>query len=761
MRKGKLKQLSCILAGSLILAGSITLTGCNTNNGDDGDNSRLGNNSYFIQPVKLSIVNAEADSFTRVVITDKQNKEVLNESFNCASGATCPINFKERLQTPITLKFYNQNKLITAYTIVDLKDNFGKIETNDVMLGTYIYKQIKNNDKALAATLSSKLDNFFDCYCSPDKRPDNFEELGLYYKAMVVQGSQTDDQFYKTMIADLNAGIKLPGGTFSKKKNRLAQRRSAATTNNQPLVKSANGSSCSEYTSGIMTAFSALKMFPIPGLSGPFDFADRVVNGACNSFEGNVLNGLDEIKNKLNEMDAKLDAIGYEIQELSDKLDHQNLSSNISQFNNQLEEWSALRNSYYQILAGNSYKNFSEFLQNNGNVAGIMQKGGAAKVFLTAQLKDFNSLYNQLNENNRLDSIRKSLISLCGSAENIHEDVLSRRMQCNIIASDMIAKLTSTAQEEKIILNDISNAIMKDPGYKDILKDGSILPPVGTSWEKVNATLSEQQLNKLKQVKSVFASDGIPFIPYQGLSEELQKNIAAVGCKYKDSDVPYINYWKAGVDKAKPWNTYIAVICQNSGKEVQSVFNYVVENDNNVRNILGVLVSDNYLNKAWSRPNEKFYNMSVADTQKISVGIYLSGFDGKLLSFNSDTNNNFNTRITNSSVYNNPLRWLDDRGMLFSEILAHGDNERSNYFLIPMSYIYNGVTYTFGLKYQAYNPAAVYADNMLNARLTCLTSDCLEDTTSNYTKLKFNSGLNIMIDGGGEDVTGRRYLHIW
>lgn len=765
MRANKLKQLTCILAGSLLLAGSIGLTGCINNNGDDGDNSRLGNNSYYMQPVKLNIINKEATAFSKIIITDKQNKEILNQSFACAAGATCPIDFKERLQAPITLKFYNQNKLITTYTIVDVAGNFGKIETSDVMLGTYIYKQLKAKDTQLAANLSSRLDTFFDCYCSPDKRPDNFEELGLYYKAMVVEGKQTDDQFYTKLLTDLKAGKKLPGGSFSKKKQQLAELKSLTTKTAPAELKSANGGSCSQYTSGIMTAFSALKLFPIPGIS-VFDFADRVVKGACDSFEGDVLNGLDEIKNKLNEIDAKLDAIGYQIQELADKMDRENLSRNISEINNKIEEWSALRDSYYQILNGGHYKNFSDFLQKNGNVAGVMQKDGSAKAFLTLQLKNFNVYYNQINDSTRLNSIRGSLVSLCGTAEKISEDVITRRFQCNLIASDMIAKLTSTAQEEKLILSDISSAIMKDPGYQDILKDSSILPPVGTSWEKVDTTVSQQQVDKLKIVQSTFASNGIPFIPYQGLSEELQKNIATVGCNYKDTDVPNITYWKADVDKSKPWNTYVSVVCKNKNKdeekEVYSDYNYYLEGDNNVRNILGVLVSDKYLNNAWNRPsNEKFYEMSNADTLKISVGIYLAGFDGKLLSFNSDTDSNFSTRITNSSVYNNPLRWLDDKGMLFSEIWAHGDNERSRYYLIPMSYIHNGVTYTFGLKYKGYNPGLVDADNELSARLICLTSGCQEDTTSNSTKLTFNSGLNVMIDGGGEKVTGRRYLHIW
>lgn len=768
MKTNKLKQLTCILAGSLLLAGSIGLTGCINNNGDDADNSRLGNNSYYMQPVKLNIINKEATEFSKIIITDKQNKEILNQSFACAAGATCPIDFKERLQAPITLKFYNQNKLITTYTIIDVAGNFGKIETSDVMLGTYIYKQLKAKDTQLAANLSSRLDTFFDCYCSPDKRPDNFEELGLYYKAMVVQGKQTDDQFYTKLLADLNAGKKLPGGSFSKKKQQLAQLKSLTTKTAPVQLKSANGGSCSQYTSGIMTAFSALKLFPIPGFNGPFDFADRVVKGACDSFQGDVLNGLDEIKNKLNEMDAKLDAIGYQIQELADKMDHQNLSKNISEINNKIEEWSALRDSYYQILNGGHYKNFSEFLQKNGNVAGVMQKDGSAKVFLTS-LKQFNVYYNQVNESTRLNSIRDSLISLCGTAENIHEDVITRRFQCNLIASDMIAKLTSTAQEEKIILSDISNAIMKDPGYQDILKDSSILPPVGTSWEKVDTTVSQQQVDKLKIVQSTFASNGIPFIPYQGLSEELQKNIAAVGCDYKGTDMPNITYWKAAVEPSKPWNTYISVVCknkngQNEEKEVYSNYNYYQENDDNVKNILGVIASNKSIDKA---KNEWVHHLGVKnngnDKRDFNIGIKLSIPDGKLLSFNSDTDHNFDNQIINSSIYNNPLRWLDDQGMLFTEgVIPQGRNLN---YTVPMSYIYNGVTYIFMLKIQG----EYYEQKYYRVRLgvVCSTADCQQidpvsgGTMLDYSQIKFNSGLNVRVDGGGEDVTGRRYLHIW
>lgn len=767
MKTNKLKQLTYILASSLLLAGSISLTGC-INNGDDADNSRLGNNSYYMQPVKLNIINKEATAFSKIIITDKQNKEILNQSFACAAGATCPIDFKERLQAPITLKFYNQNKLITTYTIVDVAGNFGKIETSDVMLGTYIYKQLKAKDTQLAANLSSRLDTFFDCYCSPDKRPDNFEELGLYYKAMVVQGKQTDDQFYTKLLADLNAGKKLPGGSFSKKKQQLAQLKSLTTKTAPVQLKSANGGSCSQYTSGIMTAFSALKLFPIPGFNGPFDFADRVVKGACDSFQGDVLNGLDEIKNKLNEMDAKLDAIGYQIQELADKMDHQNLSRNISEINNKIEEWSALRDSYYQILNGGHYKNFSEFLQKNGNVAGVMQKDGSAKVFLTS-LKQFNVYYNQVNESTRLNSIRDSLISLCGTAENIHEDVITRRFQCNLIASDMIAKLTSTAQEEKIILSDISNAIMKDPGYQDILKDSSILPPVGTSWEKVDTTVSQQQVDKLKIVQSTFASNGIPFIPYQGLSEELQKNIAAVGCDYKGTDMPNITYWKAAVEPSKPWNTYISVVCknkngQNEEKEVYSNYNYYQENDDNVKNILGVIASNKSIDKA---KNEWVHHLGVKnngnDKRDFNIGIKLSIPDGKLLSFNSDTDHNFDNQIINSSIYNNPLRWLDNQSMLFTEgVIPQGGNLN---YTVPMSYIYNGVTYIFMLKIQG----EYYEQKYYRIRLgvVCSTADCQQvdpvsgGTMLDYSQIKFNSGLNVRVDGGGEDVTGRRYLHIW
>lgn len=352
-----------------------------------------------------------------------------------------------------------------------------------------------------------------------------------------------------------------------------------------------------------------------------------------------------------------------------------------------------------------------------------MQKDGSAKAFLTSQLKNFNSYYNQINESNRLNSIQDSLLSLCGTAENIHEDVITRRFQCNLIASDMIAKLTSTAQEEKIILSDISSAIMKDPSYQDILKDSSILPPIGTSWEKVDTTVSQQQVDKLKVIQSTFASNGTPFIPYQGLSEELQKNIATVGCNYKDTDVPNITYWKAAVEPSKPWNTYISVVCknkngQNEEKEVYSDYSYYLEDDNSPHNVLGVLVSPKYMKNVWQNQDIEIVH-SYKGTNEF--GLFLDGGDGRHLSFNSDqdltgSSKYLEAKIINSSIYNDPLRWLDDKGMLFSKITAETS------YVIPVSYIYNQKTYVFGLRLRSL-PGAVTS---ILERLVCITSDCHE-----------------------------------
>lgn len=408
-----------------------------------------------------------------------------------------------------------------------------------------------------------------------------------------------------------------------------------------------------------------------------------------------------------------------------------------------------------------------------------MQKGGSAKVLLTTQLKNFNSFYAQINESTRLDSIRNSLLSLCGTAENIHEDIIKRRLECNLITTDLIAKLTSTAQEEKIILSDISNAIMKDPGYHDILKDSSILPPVGTPWEKVDATVSQQQIDKLKVIQSKFASNGIPFIPYQGLPEELQKNIAAVGCDYNNT-APNINYWKVSADKTKPWETYIGVTCQDNGKkygkELNSVYGYMVEKDNNVRNVLGVLVSDTYVNKALDRTimdnDNRYYELIETKDDHFEMGIFLTGAraNGQLLSFNSDTYNNFNNRIINSSLDNNPLRWLPDKGMLFSYVVfpeREYPKSVSNDYIIPMSYIDNGATYVFALKIRAITTSNATSPRQIETGLLCLSSNCQQSGSrkEKYSKLTFNTGtsapLNIQFDDGGKNTIGKQFLRIW
>ena len=573
--------------------------------GDDGKASTIGNPNakININETTFTINNKSFGSINKVEITDFAGKQLYTNQLTCNAGKTCNlllrnINFK----TPVILKFFNNNQLITAYTTGSTPLTTNYLILDDTWLGIYAFHQMAKVTKKSPAILNEELTQFFIGYSSPDKTPDIFEELGLYFIAQ--NGGKNEKAFYATLNTALNSHKSLPAKAPKAQPRALMS--SSVRLASSPKVGGSDTTPVCDPS--VQSAFSYIGtiggMIPLvgDGINAIFDLGGQILSDACpNSENAAILQKLDEIENKLKQFDAKLNELGFKVA-LLDKLINTNQTENTLQ----------LMDINYSKLATDYFGTYSGVINGSTDLATyVKQNGGLKKAHANSQqIKNLlSSMPTQLNNFDKLlsdDQISKMKISLDNVCKNptSHGDIIANRINCNVAILKTVTTIDSSALRLKPMLRDEINTI------NEALKSGDI----DAQWLKNNVSenfvyngqsytwsTAAAQTDKIINLKTQFVTDTLIgnngekiYKPLEGLSTQLTQNMIDVKCG-TTNNLPAVLEWHTA-DTVEP---YMVTQCDDGqGTKITSKYYYTKRGektiDDKVINAMAVLVPDRF-----------------------------------------------------------------------------------------------------------------------------------------------------------------------
>lgn len=768
--------------------------------GDDGNPNTVGNagarksNTKSVNngQILFNVNNQSSAAISRVVVVNNKDKQLYSGKFNCKVDQRCDLNLgKVAWQDTVYLKFYDaKNNLASAYQLLDKPSATNYIMINDEWLGVYVFNRLKQTSGKSAIKLSEQLSSFFKNYSSPDKTPDFFEELGLYFIAQ--NGGANENKFYKDFIKVISQTKTLSGGNVAKSGAPVARSLKAqAATPKSACDNSEKAQSVFSYMS------SVISLIPIAGgpVSAMFSIGSQILSDACPS---PTEIKLAEISNQVSLLDSKIEAIGYKVDELASKL-------NITAANEAVKK---LSDNYRAGI--NKYVNdYASFTKDQSISSYVKANGGLKKAWASsANVKDLvNNPTDQLSKfegllsNQDINDLKKSLDAWCSKdPANITGDVIANRIQCNIIINKVVTTITLSSLQFKPMLKDEINTIVDakksgaidDAWLKANIASDFIYLADGASkntpipWEQAAAKVDEIIDKKVKYLSDTLlgANNDQLYVPLDGFPDDLKKGMIAADCSSSvtvtdpltqvttTNVMPAVLEWYARTSDNKP---YIVTQCKNGNELVKSKYYYqkrgATEVDGKVVNVMGVLVPDRFFHGGtgnnygdgtafpwadWSRlgdvVGDSFDDTQVSVTLRapdttLAAGIGFSPAEqNKLVVPSGGYTEKFtrNNKSYTRSIFNRSILVYGSNDTAFGVSYYGADYWQigSGEFFSFMRYVNSdGISYVWVIRSEIKK-----SDNRLQLWLTpqCVTNDCTAiNTGQKLDELQFNNGPKI------------------
>ena len=563
---------------------AIGLSGC----GDDGVGSagpgKAGSAVSANSQINFHVENVSGYDIQTVQIVDKSGQQLSKGEFKCAKGATC--DFFSRMEQPGVLKFYdNKGALVGVSILTKAPAGYQAIKPSDTMMGLYVFSQLRQRDSAKPDELLVKVNRLFENVQSPDGRDDNFEELGQYYKSRVLVSGVSDDEFYKNLRQQLDAGTPLPSGEGVR----------TLAKSSAPKVGSSGGGECPQGMSDALNVFQQVIGF-VPALPGLVELGKL----GCDSTR-NPDAKIDAIATKLAEIDAKLDSRGIGLDKLIDFTGTETARTAIKEIETFINASMASDSSYSALIVKDH--SFEKFVTAAGGVEKAWEKEPVKMKMLLGSLgEEWGNLLN-IGSATRKASLISALKLICENRETANVDWVANREKCNGFIVDYQAMVMAYYLKELNKLQDVAKTLQLYWGKEEAFISKNVTMPGKTflsGWADWYKWAENGSLNDgLKLVSSNFLDSTLAlpktnntfYSPVGGLPKQLVEQLSRPGmrCVNKISSsnnelLPVVSAWVTNGQ-----DSYIDVWCRTSNSWLKSRHYYVMDG-NDVMNMMGVLL---------------------------------------------------------------------------------------------------------------------------------------------------------------------------
>lgn len=585
---------------TILLVGSGLLTACN----------QAGNSSASANTPQNAVINnaAETQKFLRVVnhigstidhinIVTESGQVIFKSTtgLNCINNQTCNVDI-DRLITAKTMmaKFYNnKNQLISMSLLQNntQKLDFSTVYTNDTIFGAHLFKELVKMSKTNNQAVLQQLTKFFK---NNDQQVNVLTELGAYYSQQLAKGViHNKNYFYKTLLNDLSAGK-----TIVAKSLLLA-----APQKSQTALLGCDNETGNKIFETI-TPFAKL----IPALGETFEGlsteAQAIFNWGCAADSVDFAAEFDQINEKLDTIQASLDALTDNVQELRDMVNNQALGAEQVVLNNIYNKEDVFNNVYLNYMAqinakqsdDNKFKSVRQYVNSRGGLDKISPTSKSLFAEADGIIGGLSNQYETMQKlNNQLPYLTTLLNAQCSDVNKIPGDIIAKRNYCNAITMQVGMKVAAYEHMSRLRMSDAILAVDTSAFPEDYINpfgNGK-----GITWAESLKKVKQDFKIEMESVNAFYAKTLI--MPTVGFPEELINNLKSANnslwCNATTpSGVPGIIEWHLN-EKGKLLadnDRYVVTSCYQDSqhkKLAQSTYYYGADGTN-VTNVLGVLV---------------------------------------------------------------------------------------------------------------------------------------------------------------------------
>ena len=548
----------------------------------------------------LRVVNHIGSTVDHISIVTESGQVVFKSitGLNCANNQNCNIDINGLVTTKSMLtKFYNnKNQLISMSLLQDNSQKFmySTVYTNNTIFGAQLFKKLVNVSKTNNQTVLQQLIKFFK---NNDQQVNVLTELGVYYSQQLAKGViHNENDFYKILLSNLSAGK-----TIVDNSSLLAA----------PQKLQAGLLGCDNETGNkvfeTITPFAKL----IPALGESFEGlsteAQAIFNWACTADTVDFAAEFDQINEKLDTIQASLDALTGNVQELRDMVNNQALGAEQVVLNDLYDEEHIFNNVYLNYMTtvnrekidNGKFKSVHEYVNSIGGLDKIEKPADSLFSQSEGIISSLSNQYKTMQKlNNQLPYLTTLLNAQCSDANKISGDVIEKRNYCNAITMQVGMKIAAYAHMSRLRMSDAILAIdtsAHPENYLNPFGNGK-----GITWADSLKKVKQDFKIEMESVNTFYKKTLV--MPTVGLPEDLRGGLSlnndyakTLKCNQTTPSGLYgVVEWYVNKDGnlLSDNDKYIVTSCyQDSAltKLVKSSYYYGADGAS-VTNVLGVLV---------------------------------------------------------------------------------------------------------------------------------------------------------------------------
>lgn len=678
---------------------------------------------------KFEVENNSPYAVSSVQILNNAGEQISSQGFECSAQQTCELN--ATLNTPGTLLFADQNGAIMgAYILTDAPGGYQFVRTSRYMLGIYAFTELRKRYPENLDTLLIKIDTFFTNYDSPDRLPDNFQELGSYYRYKMLGTGLSADVFYQDLHTRLEDGEKLEPSLYQASTSAVTS--TLARINNIQWIALAHASDSLTCPDGLQTGLAIAGEMGgnwIPGLSAVLN----VVNTGCDELSSAALDKtLKEIDNKLRELKAAMENTDQKVDNLIELLATSTADNAVEKLRNLQTELNSYISAYSTVIKG--YGSFKDYVANQSQPFSSGLKVALGKKDIN--LDKVRNLSAQWEILQKMRDVNKTTFAL--ALENLCDpsttsntvDLVKRRASCNMMIGYYKAMIVSTHVQYLKMFKDVTDTLQTYMTSDQELIKTSFTAPLTTgmpdSWtQEYDSRYKPTLMAGLQGVASGFAPGSVAttngfFKMYGGLPDALVNSLKnpVLGCSMFNADkttTPNIISWIRNGEE----DSYITVNCTMNYKTWTSRY-YYRKDGNDVLNMMGVVVSANASARRTTEEKSHYDSMDIfiPDNWKLRLTTASLPTSGAVLP-QMETNSAFyfysGVKPGFNKVYTSPNTSLGSgAGVIYTRYTDPIAQANGTY----LSYVWGTVFWS-----------GAGIDHRMRSSMMCLTWDCSRDGT--------------------------------
>ncbi|RTL10747.1 MAG: hypothetical protein EKK54_09880 [Neisseriaceae bacterium] len=592
-----------------LIIGSALLSACNHGSSPNTNNSvtnkqELADKNYNSKKIRIS--NNTGSTIDHISIATESGGNIFKSmsGLNCNSGNSCYVDIhNSKLNRKMLINFYNnKNQLISISSLYENSQNleYSNIYTSNIIFGAHLFTNIAKFTKTDKPQLLLQLNKLFN---HQDPNASVFNDLGAYYAQQLANGSIHNENDFYQLIAKNIHNHKHINGNLLVKANKSLLSAPVLGCNNElgnkifdTILPFAKLTPLGESFEGVTMLGQALFNWACPSPSGP-DYTAQ----------------LDQINEKLADIQASISDLAGDMQELTDLVQEQEFGKEQVVYGNLLSKEDIYNSIYLNYMAEvnngrsaeSSYKSLYSYAVANGGVDNLDKQSLPLFATDNGVLNGLTNQYSNLqNIYNNIPYISSLINEQCSNIDIISGDIIAKRNYCNTFTIQLGMQLAATIHQSRLRMSDAIATILtsKNTGnYSNPFKGST-----GVTWSQA-AKLVESDFDKNMESINTFYKNTL-ITPTDGLPTDLLNKLNESGnplscdpATASTTGVTGLLEWHANDNgKLATNDRYIITKCNRILEgpvrtvPITSRYYYNVDGDK-VISVLGTLVGNNAL----------------------------------------------------------------------------------------------------------------------------------------------------------------------